>query len=111
MRCVFVHVHGRVELVWVNGFDAVVALILEGRAPVSSHRGTRSGTAGVPAGLPNSTLAQLSLASLLDPQVSLLSCKFLNSQGSGWTSHAVPCIDWCASQGAHIISGSFGFEG
>ncbi len=44
-------------------------------------------------------------------QVGMLACKFLDSQGTGYLSSAAECIDWCASQGASVISASFGGYG
>ncbi|GAB4813333.1 hypothetical protein N2152v2_000379 [Parachlorella kessleri] len=41
-------------------------------------------------------------------QVGILSCKFLDGSGVGYMSDAARCISWCASQGARVISASFG---
>jgi len=40
-------------------------------------------------------------------KVQILSCKFLNGQGFGYTSDAVKCIDYCLSMGSDIISMSW----
>ena len=38
----------------------------------------------------------------------LLACKFLDSDGTGYVSDAMSCLDWCAERGAQIVSMSWG---
>lgn len=47
----------------------------------------------------------------VNAEVSLLACKFLPSSGGGLTSDATRCLQWCAGQGAHISSNSWGGGG
>ena len=39
--------------------------------------------------------------------VQLLGCKFMTASGSGSTSNAIKCVDWCQKQGATITSNSW----
>ncbi len=41
----------------------------------------------------------------------ILACKFLDAAGSGYTSNAVTCVNWCVAQGAQVVSASFGGGG
>jgi len=41
----------------------------------------------------------------------VLACKFLDAAGSGFTSNAVTCVNWCVAQGAQVVSASFGGGG
>ncbi|KAG1651523.1 hypothetical protein FOA52_008470, partial [Chlamydomonas sp. UWO 241] len=41
----------------------------------------------------------------------MLGCKFMDSQGSGYTSDAVECVRYCREQGAKITSNSWGGGG
>jgi len=45
------------------------------------------------------------------PNVKLMACKFLTSEGSGATSDAIDCIDYAVSMGADILSNSWGGGG
>lgn len=40
-------------------------------------------------------------------QVKILACKFIDSSGFGYTSGALACINYCAANGANVISASF----
>lgn len=42
--------------------------------------------------------------------VKLMACKFLDSDGYGYTSDAVEAVDYARRMGAHVINGSFGGE-
>jgi len=44
-------------------------------------------------------------------QVRLMACKFLNDQGSGYTSDAVECINFAVAKGAKILNNSWGGGG
>ena len=41
----------------------------------------------------------------------LLGCKFLDDNGSGYTSDAIECLNWCVTNGAKISSNSWGGGG
>ncbi|KAG1667066.1 hypothetical protein FOA52_000429 [Chlamydomonas sp. UWO 241] len=43
--------------------------------------------------------------------VKMLGCKFLASEGAGYTSDAIECVRWCCNQGAKITSNSWGGGG
>ena len=40
--------------------------------------------------------------------VSLLSCRFIDGTGFGYTSGAVTCVNYCVAQGARVIQNSWG---
>lgn len=41
-------------------------------------------------------------------RVKLMACKFLDADGYGYTSDAIKCINYTRSEGAHIVSNSWG---
>ena len=41
----------------------------------------------------------------------VIGCKFLDANGSGSTSDAIRCVDWCIAQGAKVLSNSWGGGG
>jgi subtilisin family serine protease len=41
-------------------------------------------------------------------QVQLMACKFLDAEGSGYTSDAIECINYAVAKGARIINASWG---
>jgi subtilisin family serine protease len=43
--------------------------------------------------------------------VKIMCLKFLNSNGSGWNSDAVECIQYAVDKGAHVLSNSWGGGG
>ncbi|KAK9817633.1 hypothetical protein WJX74_010437 [Apatococcus lobatus] len=44
----------------------------------------------------------------VSPKVSLMGCKFLDGQGSGYTSDAIRCLQYALTNGAHITLNSYG---
>jgi hypothetical protein len=52
-------------------------------------------------------VAGLTWGSAAGSLVNILACKFMSDAGSGLTSGAVACFDFCLSRGADIISASW----
>lgn len=41
-------------------------------------------------------------------RVGIIACKFMDEKGVGTDFGAAECVNWCAAQGARVISASFG---
>ncbi|KAK9808061.1 hypothetical protein WJX73_000076 [Symbiochloris irregularis] len=39
---------------------------------------------------------------------SIMTCRFMDASGNGWTSDAIRCVEYCIAKGAHVMSNSWG---
>src|SRR5207237_989491 len=44
----------------------------------------------------------------LAPAASIVVCRFMDATGSGFTTDALACIDYCLEQGVHVLQNSWG---